>query len=72
MTVVHGPSSSRAVAGHQTLLVLLALAVAVAAAVTVFVVVRLTVESAISASGATDADVEPACVDDLPMTGTFC
>lgn len=73
-TIVHGPAAVWATA-HRTLLLLLALAVAAVAAVAVALAVQqTTVEPAGGTTGSVvPAEVvDPACVDDTPMTGAFC
>jgi Ni,Fe-hydrogenase III component G len=71
-TIVHGPAATWA-AAHRAVLFLLVLAVAVVAAVTVVLAVQSDSPATGSVAPAAPAGTgEPACADDLPMTGTFC
>lgn len=73
-TIVHGPAAVWATA-HRTLLILLAVTLAAVAAVAVVLAVQQTTDE--PATGTTGSvvpagAVDPACVDDTPMTGAFC
>jgi hypothetical protein len=69
-TVVHGPAATWA-AAHRALLLLLVLAATALAAVTIVLVVQAA-DDPVTGSVAPTGTVEPACVDETPMTGAFC
>jgi hypothetical protein len=69
-TVVHGKGATWATA-HPELLLVITLAVALVAALTLVLLVRAD-ENPATGSVVPAGNVEPACVDDLPMTGAFC